>query len=189
MFTDWLTLSWTSLLVRGVVGVLFGIVAMVWPDATVLVLVVLWGCWALVDGVMAIGSVGVVQGTGAKIALVVLGVLSLVAAFFALVRPGLAAVTLTWFLGIWLLVRGLFEIFGAFSSSVVMNRWVLVAGGVIDGVLGVLFMANPGAAALSIAFLIGLLALVWGLVFIGLAFVVRRTAHNLRAVPPGTAFG
>ena len=50
-----MTLRWTTLLVRGLVGVAFGVLAMAWPDETVLVLVVLWGCWALVDGLMILG--------------------------------------------------------------------------------------------------------------------------------------
>jgi uncharacterized membrane protein HdeD (DUF308 family) len=80
-----LTLGRTTLPARGVVGVIFGVLAMAWPDETVVVLVVLWGCWALVDGVMAIGFAGVAQGTGATLAAVVLGVFSLVAAFFTFV--------------------------------------------------------------------------------------------------------
>ena len=59
---DWLTLRWTTLLVRGLVGVAFGVVAMAWPDETVSVVVVLWGCWALLDGVMTLAVAG--QGAG-----------------------------------------------------------------------------------------------------------------------------
>ena len=100
--------------------------------------------------------------------------MALLVAFFAIVRPGLAAATLTWFIGVWLVVRGVLEIVGAFGTREPSGRWALVLGGVLDGVIGVLFMANPGTAALSIAFLIGLLALLWGCAAIGLAFFVRR---------------
>ena len=165
------------------IGVVFGIVAMVWPDKTVVVLVVLWGCWALVDGIMAIGAAGFVQGTGSKVVMILLGVVSLGVAFFALVRPELAAATLTWFLGIWLVVRGVSEIIGAFRASG-SGRWVLALGGVVDGAIGVLFIANPGTAALSIAWLLGLLAFVWGLAFVAIALGVRHAAADLPGSSP-----
>ena len=173
---DWMTLGWKTLLARGVVGVVFGVLAMAWPDETVVVVVVLWGGWALVDGLMAVGLVGAVQGAGARTVVLVLAALSLAAAFFALVRPGMAATTLTWFIGIWLVARGLSEIIGAVGAAGSSGRWVLVLSGVVDGVIGALFIANPGKAALSIAFVLGLCALVWGLVFVALALAVRRTS-------------
>lgn len=189
MFEDWMKLGWTTLLLRGLIGVVFGIVAMVWPDKTVVILVVLWGCWALVDGIMAIGAAGFVQGTGSKVVMILLGVVSLGVAFFALVRPELAAATLTWFLGIWLVVRGVSEIIGAFRASG-SGRWVLALGGVVDGAIGVLFLANPGTAALSIAWLLGLLAFVWGLAFVAIALGVRHAAADLPgSSPPEAALG
>ena len=140
-----------------------------------IVLVLLLGCWALADGAATIAQAFGHHGWGQRVGLLFLGALTLVAAVIAITRPGLTAATLTWILGIWLVVRGLFEILAAFfSRSLQTSRWILVLSGVVDGVIGVVLMANPGAAALSIAFLIGLLALVWGLVFLGLAFAVRR---------------
>lgn len=190
MLEDSMKLRWTTLLLRGGIGIVFGVLAMAWPDETVVVLVVLWGCWALVEGVLMIGSVGFVQGGGAKAALVVIGVLSLLVAFFALFQPWVAAATLTWFLGIWLVVRGILEIVGAFTGPVGGGRWVLVLGGVVDGAIGVLFMANPGTAALSIAWLLGLLAFVWGVVFVVIALGVRHTAAKLSSSgPPEAALG
>ena len=159
---------------------------MAWPDETVVVLVVLWGCWALVDGLMAHRGRPASCRAPAQGPVILAGSgLARGRAFFALVRPGLAAATLTWFLGIWLVVRGVSEIIGAFRASGA-GRWVLVLSGVVDGVIGVLFIANPGSAALSIALLLGLLAFVWGLAFVAVALVsgTRRptcpTAHHLR---------
>jgi len=172
---DWMTLGWKTLLARGMVGVIFGGLAMAWPDETVVVIVVLWGCWALVDGLMTVGLASAVQGAGGETVIFVLAALSLAAAFFALVRPGMAATALTWFIGLWLVVRGLSEILGAFTVAKSSGRWVLVLSGVVDGVIGALFIANPGKAALSIAFVLGMCALVWGLVFVVLALVVRRS--------------
>jgi uncharacterized membrane protein HdeD (DUF308 family) len=189
MMPDWMTLKWTALFARGLVGIAFGVVAMAWPDETIAVLVVLWGCWALLDGAIALSAVVVLPGTGAKVIAGLAGVVSLLAAFFAIVRPGLAAATLTWFLGIWLLVRGILEILNAFATDVPNGRWALAAGGVLDGVIGVLFMANPGTAVLGIAFLLGLLALLWGCAVVGLAFWVRRSAPQQGLDLPNAAPG
>ncbi len=173
---DWMTLKWTALLARGLVGIAFGVVAMAWPDETIAVLVVLWGCWALLDGAIALAGVVVLPGTGPKVIAGLIGVVSLLVAFFAIAQPGLAAATLTWFLGIWLVIRGILEIVNAFSTDVPNGRWALVAAGVLDGVIGVLFIANPGTAALGIAFLLGLVAVLWGCAVVGMAFWVRRPA-------------
>lgn len=81
---------------------------------------------------------------------------------------------MTWILGVWLIARGATEIVGAFSVSVQSHRAPAILSGVVDGVIGVVLMANPGRAALSVAFFVGLMAVVWGLVFTGWALATRR---------------
>lgn len=173
---DWMTLRWSTLLVRGLVGIVFGVVAMVWPDETVTLVVVIWGCWALLDGVLILAVVGRAPGAAAKVVAILAGAVALLVAFFAIARPGVAAATLTWFLGVWLVVRGLLEIVQAFTTDEPAGRWVLALGGILDGAIGVLFMANPGTAVLGIAFLLGLLAFLWGLTLVAMAFFSRRAS-------------
>ena len=185
---DMITLRWTALLTRGLIGIAFGILAMAWPEETVTVLVVLWGCWALVDGILTLFAVRAVPGTGPKVVAILAGAVALVIALFAIARPGVAATAITWFLGVWLVVRGVLEIVEAFTTDVPNGRWPLVAVGLLDGLIGVLFMANPGAAILGIAFFLGLLALLWGLVAVGLAFFVRKRTSADSDVPD-VAFG
>ena len=186
---DWMTLRWTTLLARGLVGVAFGVLAMTWPTETVTALVVIWGCWALIDGVITLAVVGRVPGTAPKVVAVLAGAVGLLVAFFAIARPGVAAATVTWFLGVWLVVRGVVEIVQALSADEAGGRWALALGGVLDGVIGVLFMANPGTAVLGITLLLGMLALLWGLAIVGLAFVARRAASRAGASLPDPAYG
>lgn len=186
---DWLTLRWTTLLARGLVGVVFGVLAMAWPEETVTVVVVIWGCWALLDGIITLAVVARVPGRAPKVVAILAGVVALLVAFFAIARPGVAAATLTWFLGVWLVVRGVLEIVQAFSADEAGGRWVLVLGGVVDGVLGVLFMANPGTAVLGIAFVLGLLAFLWGLVFVVLALFARRATPRAGSDLTDPAYG
>ncbi|GAA4407208.1 HdeD family acid-resistance protein [Fodinibacter luteus] len=174
---DVLTMSWKLLALRGVIGIVFGIVAIAWPKQTIVVVVVLWGVWALVDGIgLAAGAFGHGLGTGQRALFAGMAVVALVVAFIAFTRPGMAAAAVTWVLGIWLLVRGFFELVGAFSSTRSAPRWLLVLGALLDIVLGWLFVANPGAAAVGVTFLLGIIAVAWGIVFLVLALVVRRAA-------------
>ena len=109
-----------------------------------------------------------------------LGVIALIAAFFAITSPGMTATTLTWILGIWLIVRGVFELVGAFASNQVMPRWLLVLSAALSILLGILFAANPGAGAVSIAVLLGVTALIWGATLIGVGLSVRRALTPAR---------
>ena len=181
---DFMTLRWTVLLTRGLIGIVFGAVAMAWPEETVVVVVVLWGCWALVDGIAMLLAVRAVPGTAPKVVAIIVGAVALLIAFFAIARPGVAAATITWFIGVWLVVRGVLEIVESFSTHESSGRWALVAGGLLDGLIGVLFMLNPGTAILGIAWLLGLLALLWGCVAVGLAFFVRKAAPPAGADSP-----
>jgi len=183
MERDWLTLGWKMLLVRGVIAVIFGILAIAWPIHTAIALALLWGIWALTDGIGSIVQAFQPESKGSRLWLVVLGVIALVAAFFAITSPGMAAATLTWILGIWLIIRGVFELAGAFSSQQVVPRWLLVLNGLLSILIGVLFAANPGAGAVGIAVVLGVTALVWGVVLIGVGWSVRRELHSGPAHP------
>jgi uncharacterized membrane protein HdeD (DUF308 family) len=178
--TDWMTAGWQFLVVRGVLAVLFGIVAAAWPISTAVALVVLWGVWAAVDGVSSLAT-ALRRGTHpwARLGHGLMGLVGLAVAFLAIVRPGLTAVTLTWVLGIWLLARGVVNLALAVTRTPPAPRALLVLGGLVDLVLGVLFTANPGRAAVGIALTIGLVAILWGVVFIATGLAARREVRDL----------
>lgn len=174
---------WHVLLARGALALVFGIVALLWPVTTIVALVVLWGFWAFVEGVSLLVQ-AVRPGPGAARAVLALsGVVSLAAAFLAIFRPGLTATTLTWVLGIWLVVRGLSELFTAFGPGAAGARGLVVLSALLDLVLGVLFVANPGRGALSVATVLGVLALCWGAILLGMAWSARREATGATAPP------
>ena len=185
MTHDWLSLSWKMLMVRGSLAIVFGFLAMVWPLETAIALALLFGVWALVDGVGSFAQ-AFEKGTptSARVLLIVMGVVALIAAFFAIFSPAVAAVTLTWILGIWLIVRGAFEVFAAFSATRDAPRWLLLVTAGVDVILGVLFVANPGSSALAIAWVLGLVAIVWGIAFLATGVIVRRGEHAAEAAPP-----
>ncbi len=190
---DLLTAAWKLLLLRGVIGIVLGIVLVAWPQATIAVLMVLVGIWALVDGIgLAAQVFAKGAGIGQRVLFGVMALVALVVALVAIFSPDKAASAITWLVGIWLLVRGLFELVGAFSSTVTAPRWLLVVGALLDLVLGWLFVTNPGTAAVAVAFLIGVLAIAWGVVFVVLAVAARSATKDLpdhRSLPPAVAGG
>jgi uncharacterized membrane protein HdeD (DUF308 family) len=182
MVKDLLSVGWKTLIVRGVIAIIIGILVIVWPIESAIAFVLLWGFWALFDGVGDIVQAFQPESKGNRLWLWVMGIISLIAAFFAITSPGVAAKALTWILGLWLIIRGIFELVAAFSSSLPMPRWLLLLSAALSIVLGVLFVANPGHGAVTIAVLLGIMALIWGVVFLVLGFMVRRELHH--APPP-----
>ncbi|WP_203590794.1 DUF308 domain-containing protein [Streptomyces sp. SID13031] len=173
------------LIVRGAIGIVFGILAIVWPISTAIALALLWGFWALMDGIGSLTQAFRPESRGSRLWLGVIGVIALVAAFFAIFSPAVTAVTLTWILGIWLIVRGVFEAVGAFTTDQLAPRWFLVLSAALSILLGILFAANPGKGAVGIAVFLGVVALLWGAAFLVAGLAVRR----LVATPQQPAAG
>ena len=172
--------SWQMLMVRGTVAVVFGLVAMTWRMETAVVLVLVWGVWAVCDGVALLAQAFTGEATDGRWWAVAVGVIALVVGVLAVARPGLAAVTLTWLLGAWAIVRGGVEMLAGVSVSG-RHRWLLLGGGTLSILIGLLFVLNPGGAAVALAFLLGVLAVGWGIVYLATGFELRR---ELRAAGP-----
>lgn len=183
-----LDIGWKMLMVRGASGVIFGIVAMVWPLSTALALTVLWGFWALAEGlgVSVQAARSDLFSPAGRIGLTVLGLAGIVAAFFAIFSPHVTAKTVTWILGVWLIVRGLLEVMAVFGSRLRTTRWMLLPGAALSVLLGIFFVVNPGRAAVGIAVLLGIIALAWGLVYLAAGLIARR---ELASKTEGTTIG
>ncbi|WP_028660686.1 HdeD family acid-resistance protein [Nocardioides insulae] len=179
MLRDWLNLSWKTLMVRGFIALGFGLVVMIWPEPTVITLMVLWGIFALVEALaMFASSVRSGVPTGARITYAVMGLVALAVGVLALARPSMTAAAVTLLIGIWLLVRAVFEVAGAFSAAG-FARGLLIGSAIADVVIGLLFVTNPGRSTLAVAFLLGLLLAIWGLIFVIAGFVMRKMARDL----------
>ncbi|UMG91515.1 DUF308 domain-containing protein [Nocardioides sp. TF02-7] len=175
--------EWHHLLVRGGVAVVFGVVAMAYPLSTAVVLALLWGLWALADGVLNLVQASRPGPRAARLVLAVMGVLALLVGVVAVASPGVTAVTLTWVLGLWLLARGVLDAVTATLGRGVEARLGLLASGALDVLLGLLFVLNPGRSVVTLAFVLGLTAAVWGLVLVGAAVAVRRHDRDAGAAP------
>lgn len=171
--------NWWTFLFRGIVAVLFAVMAFLWPGLTLAALVLVWGAFAFVDGVFAIVA-------GAKSrwwSILVFGLFGVAAGLIALFLPGITALALLMIVAAWAIVRGVLEIVAAVRlRREISGEWLLILAGVASVAFGILMMLFPGAGALALIWLIGLQALVAGILLFGLAFRLRRVNTRGHAV-------
>lgn len=172
--------NWWAVLIRGIAAVLFGILALILPGLTLQVLILLFGVYALVDGIFAIMSA--VRALNRRRGFdwrsvgwpIIEGIIGIVVGLLAFFWPGETALVLLYFIGAWAILTGISEIVQAVAlRRIIQNEWLLILGGVASIVFGILAFAIPGATALAIVWLIGLYAIVFGVLLIGLSLRLR----------------
>jgi uncharacterized membrane protein HdeD (DUF308 family) len=170
-----LTRNWWLLALRGLVAVLFGILAFAWPGLTLLTLVYLFGWYALVNGVLSfILAAKAPKGHSRAGSLIFGGLLSILAGLLTFFMPGITALGLLFLIAAWAIVTGIMEIVAAIKlRRVITNEWLLVLAGLASIVFGVLLFLQPGAGALVLVWWIGSFALVFGILLMILAFRLR----------------
>lgn len=167
---------WWVVLLRGILGILFGVMAYTWPGLTVLILVTIWGAYALFDGVVEL--VAGIRGKWGS--LILLGLLGIAAGIIALLRPGVAALALLWVIAIWAIVAGVMQISAAIRlRKEVQGEWLWILSGILTIALGLLFLARPGEGILSVTWLIATLAIVWGILLVMLSFKLKGMKGRL----------
>lgn len=180
-----LTRHWWAVVLRGVAGIAFGILAFVMPVLTLAVLVMLFGAYALVDGVFSI--VAAVSGrTGAQTwwALILTGIVGIAAGLVTFFMPGLTALTLAYVIGLWAIVSGVLHIVTAIRlRKVIDNEWWLGLSGALAIVFGVFMLRAPAAGALAVVLWIGAFAFVYGVVLVALGITLRVRRDDVRTIP------
>jgi uncharacterized membrane protein HdeD (DUF308 family) len=168
--------NWWLILLRGIAAVAFGILALIWPGTTLLTLVVLFGAYAMVDGLLALGAAfGRGRSSGSSWWLAIAGALGVVAGAATVLWPGVTAIVLLVFIGVWTLTRGIMEIAGAIQMrQETEDAWLLALDGVISVIFGLSVLAFPGAGALALIWIIAAYAIVSGAVLIMLSLRVRQ---------------
>lgn len=162
--------NWWALALRGLVAVLFGIGAFVWPALTLAALIILFGAYALVDGIFAL-----IGGIRARSWFFIIeGIVSIIAGILAFLWPGVTALVLLAFIAGWAIVTGIIEIVAAIQlRRVITNEWLLIIGGALSILFGIFLLARPGEGALAVIWAIGGYAIIFGIILIALAFRLR----------------
>lgn len=168
-------------MLRGVVAILFGIVAIVWPEITVLSLALLFGIYTLLDGITSL-MMGIGQDTD-RMYLITLGILGVLAGVLALVWPRITVIVLLVIIAVWAIVAGVMQIAAAIRlRKVIHNEWFLALSGVVSLVLGLLLIVQPAEGAIALVIAIATFAIVWGVILVVLGFRVRTLARADRPV-------
>lgn len=170
-----LTRNWGWVVLRGVVAILFGVLTVFRPGITLAALVLLFGAYALVDGVfMVFSAIANRRGEPRWVALLVGGVLGILAGLATFYLPGITAVVLLAIIALWAIVTGIAEIVAAIRlRKEITGEWIFVLAGVLAVAFGVLMIARPAAGALAMLLWIGLYALVTGVMWIALGLRLR----------------
>jgi uncharacterized membrane protein HdeD (DUF308 family) len=142
--------NWWLLLLRGIAAIIFGVLAFAWPGVTLLTLILFYGAFALVDGVLAIIAAITGGAPGPRWWLAIVGLLGIAAGLLTFLMPGLSALVLLFFIAGWAITTGVFQIIGAIQlRKEIDNEWLLVLGGIISVLFGIGVMVAPGAGALA----------------------------------------
>jgi uncharacterized membrane protein HdeD (DUF308 family) len=181
---------WWALALRGAIAILFGLAALLRPGIALEALIVLFGAFALVDGVFSI--VGVFEGTRGgtpRWLLLVEGVAGILASVIALVLPGLTAILLLYLIAAWAIVTGVSEIATAIRlRRQIRGEWALIVGGAFSVLFGlILAVVGPIVGLLSLIWLIGAYAVAFGILILITAFRVRGSATGSRGRPSRVA--
>lgn len=170
--------NWWLLLLRGIAAIVFGVLAFVWPGITLLTLILFYGAYALVDGVLAIVSAVTGGAPAPRWWLVVIGLFGIAAGILTFAWPGITALVLLFFIAGWAIAIGVFQIIGAIRlRKEIDNEWYLILCGVISVLFGIGILIVPGAGALALVWVIGFYAVVEGILYVALAFRLKKHVH------------
>lgn len=172
-----LSRNWWIFAIRGVAAIAFGVLAIIWPGATLFVLVVLFAAYALVDGASLL--IALVRGDPDARrhgwAVGIMGVLGIVAGIIAIVWPGITAVSLLFVVAFWSIAVGVFQVIAAIRlrREIEGELW-LALGGIVAIAFGLYLVIFPGAGLLSLVLLVAAWAIIFGVSSLVLAYRLRE---------------
>jgi uncharacterized membrane protein HdeD (DUF308 family) len=174
--------DWWAFAIRGVAAIAFGVLAFIWPEATLSVLVLLFGAYVLIDGVSMLIALARGDALARRHAWAVgiIGVLGIVAGVVTFAWPGLTAMSLLYLVAFWAIATGTFEVIGAVALRRELDGEIWMAlGGVASIVFGALLIAFPSDGLISLVWLVGLWAIVFGVSNLSLAYRLHQISAAL----------
>ena len=166
--------DWWVLVVRGAFAVVFGLFAWLWPKMTLLVLILSWGTWASVTGIISLVGAYAADERGRRNMLLLEGGVSLAAGLFALLSPRASALLFLYLLALWAIVSGAVDIAGAWKARRAARGelWLGIAGAA-SVAFGLVLLLRPRAGALAYVWLIASFAVLYGCVLIAWGLHLR----------------
>lgn len=174
--------DWWVFAIRGIAAIVFGVLAFMWPAATLAVLVLLFGAYVLVDGVALLVSLVRGEPIARRHAwsVGIMGVLGILAGIGTFVWPGLTALSLLYIVAVWVIAMGTFQVVAAVALRRELDgEFWMALGGVVSVVFGALLIAFPGEGLLSLVWLVGIWSVVFGVSSLGLAYRLHGISSAL----------
>jgi uncharacterized membrane protein HdeD (DUF308 family) len=170
--------NWWLFLLRGLAAVIFGVIAFMMPGIGIASLVILYGAYAFVDGIVALAAAFSGEAKDQRWWLAAIGLLGLAVGVLTLMMPGVTAMALLYFIAFWSIAIGVMQIIGAIRlRNEIDNEWWLGLGGLLSVLLGVFMIAMPGAGALGLIWAIASFAIIYGVTLIMLSFRLKKHSH------------
>lgn len=174
--------NWWLLLLRGLCGIVFGLLTLAWPGLTLVTLIFFYGAFVAVEGVVEIVAAFRGGSAAPRWWLALAGIVALGAAAATFLAPGVTALVLLYLIGGWAVARGVFEIIGAIQlRKEIDNEWLLIFSGAMSVLFGLCVFFWPGASALTLLWLIGAYAIVAGALCVALALRLRKHSPSAGA--------
>jgi uncharacterized membrane protein HdeD (DUF308 family) len=168
---------WWTVALRGAAAILFGILSVLAPGITFVSLVLLFGVYSIVDGVLALGLA--VEPGRPRLPLIARGLVSIIAGLLALLLPGITSFVLLLVIATWAIIAGVLEVVMAIQlRKEIEGEWLLAVEGVLSIAFGILLMLAPLVGAIVLGLWIGAYALVLGGMLIGTALRLRSYVHQ-----------
>jgi uncharacterized membrane protein HdeD (DUF308 family) len=167
--------NWWLLALRGVLAIVFGILALVWPQITTVFLVLLFGAYALVDGLItAIVSIKDRADYRNWWVFLLEGLAGILAGILTFIWPKITALVLVYLIAIWAVLTGILELIAAIAlREEIRGELLLAFTGVLSIILGIVLFVQPESGLLGIIVFVGVYAILFGLLLIALAFRLR----------------
>ena len=180
---------WWVFTFRGIIAIVFGLAALLWPALTLGVMVLLFGLFALLEGLLTVvSSFGKGDEKGGwtlllegLVGLLVCVIVLLGTSIGSMFWPKVAAVMLVYYIAGWAMLAGLFKIITAFRiRNEVKGEWMLGLNGLVSILVGVILIFRPGAGVLAVAWLIGILAIIVGIFQLLFGLKFRKIDSSLK---------
>ena len=167
--------NWWLVVLRGVLAILFGLTAFVWPDITWVVLVFMLGIYTSVDGLVAIGTgLSRAKESPRWWAFFLKGLINIGAAILALIWPQLVGLIMVFVIAGGVVLTGILEIIAAIRlRHEINNEWLLALGGIVSIALGIFLFLRPVAGGIAIIWTVAAYAVIFGVLLIALGFRLR----------------
>ena len=180
---DTLIRNWWLVALRGLVALVFGVLTIFRPGVTLSVLILLFGSYAIVNGLFTIvAAVAGRRGEPHWVSLLISGVLSAALGVLTFLAPAITTIVLLYIIAAWAIVTGISEIVTAIRlRRVITGEWLLIVAGALSVLFGILLIVSPGAGALAVTLWIGTYAIMLGILLLALAFRLRSwgQAHGV----------